>query len=712
MLKKYGQYIQYASSKPLLLILITSLILACSYPIFNIHQDPNGEGWLPKNSKQLLARNQFLKDFGSDELMLLYLTFPDTSTQQYRLNTLESISDKAGSSIYGFSTILSRSSISKVSSIMGKSYSKKMEKLYFASNDTLGEMLFLKVRLNKDIITIRPLLIDSLNTILKAVVPPAVKVHLSGQSIVFNEINNLSSKDSSKLFIICFVLVFILLAWQVRKIKYLLICLALVLAALIPAVSLFGWLNIPFNMITMTVPLLFIINFSSFAIHIITKQTIDIEAYLSKKIPPIITSAIATIIGFGSLAASNITMIAQFGILTSLGIIAGLLTMLLAGVPLAVRLIDINELVIQGGGLSSILDKYYKKISISFSFAALLFILAVIAVAAVVFPKIKTDTNMVNFMKPDNEVRRTVEYIEQHNGPANVIDFLVTKKDKQPLSNEDFKIVSEAKKQAAALPFVKSIVGYDSWRPLIYTVAISDSALAQQLADNFLTKDKRHSRMVINIPSGSVKQMELMLQTIQDKLDKALLGSSLEINPAGFLPVYLEEMDTIVEGMLHGLVIAVILILIVMTLLVRDLKLGLITLLITVFPLCGVAVLMKVFDIPFDVGTSIISSIAIGMITDDALHIIWNYKKHLQVLQDENQLINITFADSVRKIIFPCTATSIMFSIGFAVLLFSNMVTIVEFGMLTTATIILAWISDFILFPAVLKLFYQKKLKS
>ena len=686
------------------------IVLASSYQIFSIHTDSDGEGWFPKKSKQLINKNQFLKDFGSDELMMLYLTFPDSASNEYKQELLQQINDSVTKNINGFETVFSKYSLSKIGEVMGDAYAKKLEHAYFASTDTLGEMVFLKVRFQKDIITVRPMLMDSLDKILKSILPINVKTDLSGQSVVFNEINRLSTTDSAKLFGVCFVLIILLLLWQLKRVNYLLLCLALVLLALIPSLSLFGWLNIPFNMITMTVPLLFVINFSSFAIHIITKQSVDIEKYIHKKIPPIITSALATIIGFGSLTTSNIKLISQFGELTSIGIIVGLFVLLLIGVPLIVRLISVNELITNTSFLNRFLDNYFQRITKTVSLIALTITIITIVAGIVIFPKITTDTNMINFMKPDNSVRQTIEYIEKHFGAANVIDFMVTKKDHQQLDNDDIKTISQVSNQISTLPFVKNVIGYDLWKPLVNRMAATEPVQAKQLSRGFISEDKNRSRITVNIPSGSVKEMEAMLRSIQTNMDLQLKNSTLEITAVGFLPLYVEQMDTIVDGMLYGLGIAVLLILLVMIVLVRDIKLGLITIVITIFPLCGLAVLMKFLNIPFDVGTSIISSVAIGMIADDALHIIWNYKRRLKNEFPEDDSLNNLFANSVRKIIYPCTITSIMFSLGFIVLVYSNMMIIVNFGLLSAATIILAWISDFLIFPALLKIFYQKPL--
>jgi predicted RND superfamily exporter protein len=357
-------------------------------------------------------------------------------------------------------------------------------------------------------------------------------------------------------------------------------------------------------------------------IHIITKQSIITENYLNKKLPPIITSAIATIIGFGSLATSNIHIIAEYGILTSCGILIGLFTFLFVGVPLVIRLIKTNDLVLQSNGLNRLLDRYYLKINKTFSYWIVAILTIVLVSSIIVCFTIKTDTNMLNFMKESNKQRQTEKYIEKHFGSANVIDFLIIKKNHEALEKDDFKIMANVNKQIATLPFIKSIVGYDLWGPIINKVSAFDENAAKHLKAGFITEDNNRSRIMAVIPSGSVKEMDKMLQSIQAKIDAGTKNSKIEIKPVGFLPLFVEQLNSVVKGMLYGLLLAILLIQIVIALLVRDFKLGFLTLLVTVCPLSGIAITMKILNIPFDVGTSIISSIVIGMIADDAIQFV------------------------------------------------------------------------------------------
>jgi predicted RND superfamily exporter protein len=53
-----------------------------------------------------------------------------------------------------------------------------------------------------------------------------------------------------------------------------------------------------------------------------------------------------------------------------------------------------------------------------------------------------------------------------------------------------------------------------------------------------------------------------------------------------------------------------------------------------------------------------------------------------------------------------------MFAIGFFVLAGSNILSIVDFGILSTTVIVFAWMSDFIFFPALLQLAYPTQRKN
>ncbi|MFM7021543.1 MAG: efflux RND transporter permease subunit [Flavobacteriales bacterium] len=705
-MKFYQKYLKFASKRPWLLILLTAIVIASGIPTTKIHIANRPQDWYPEDSRQLPDITEFESYFGNDETMVLYLTFPKGSTNEYKLDELYKASELIRK-IHGFDQTFSRVNLDAVRGLKGDDYVDKMEKAYFQSANPDGEAMFLRVRINKDPDKNRPFLLDSLKKIVYPGLPASVKKDITGAGVIFTEINELSNQDSKWLFGLCYGLIFLLLWWRLRRAKYLLICSTLVLLATWPAMSLFGWFDVPVNMITMIVPLLFIINFFSFAMHLVTKQSADVGKYLNKKIPPILTSALTNIIGFGSLMLSDITVIYQFGLLTSLGIIVGLLVLFLIGTPWIIRTIEVNRNIEKIDWMNKMLDGFYNKLNKRLAWITMIVMLIWMGAGVFVFPYITVDTDTVGFIKPDNKTRISKDYIEKNYGSVNLIDFMVDKEDGKPFSKADWKVIDKVRKELQTLPYIKSTVDYALWEPLLSDLKYSSPKDAEAISSSFLSDDKMHSRLTILIPSGSVKQMEENINKAELKIKEALGDAKISMRSVGYLPAYIEQMNVIVDEMLESLFVAVILILLVMSVFVRDLKLGLLATFATVFPLCAVALMMKILDIPFDIATSVIFSVVVGMIADDVLHVIWSFKSNLHLRKDYS--INILFADSVRVIVHPCTATTIMFAIGFAVLLISNIVFIIDFGLLSTSAIVFAWISDFIFFPALLRLVYLDK---
>jgi len=703
-MKYYLRYVNFAAKRPWWLILLTALVIVAGLPTLNIKVANHAEDWYTENSRQLPDKKEFEKYFGNDEVMVLFLTFPKDSSDDYKLDQLYAISENINK-IKGFDGTFSRLNTSSLYGLMSDQYVNKLERLYFNASNPSGEAIFLKLKSNTAPDKIRPLLIDSLQRLVYPHIASSIKKDLTGAGVIFTEINRLSTQDSTALFVSCYLLIFFLLWWRLRKVKYLLLCSALAMLAMWPAMSLFDWLNVPINMMTLIVPLLFVINFYSFAMHLVTKQSVETTEYINKKIPPIFTSALSNIIGFGSLMLSDIKVIYQFGLLTSVGIIAGLIILFLIGTPLIVRSIAINKNIEKIDWMNKLLDSYYKILSKKLAYLTVSIMLIWMLVSYIIFPNIKIDTDSLNFIKADNSARISKEYIEKNYGAVNTIDFLIDKTNGKIFTNEDWKSITTIRKQLLTLPFIESAISYDVWRPLVNEMG--NSKEAEKISRSFLSKDKMHARITLRIPAGSVKEMERMINEAQLKINQNIGSAPISARAVGYLSAYIEQMNVVVDEMIESLIIALILILVLMALFVRDVKLALLATFATIFPLTAVVLLMHWLDIPFDIATSVIFSVVVGMVADDILHIIWNFKNNLPYRKEIST--NILFADSIRAIVHPCTATTIMFAIGFAVLLSSDIVFIIDFGILSTSAIIFAWISDFIFFPALLQIFYKKK---
>jgi predicted RND superfamily exporter protein len=712
----YAKYVKYASQKPWLLIALISITIFVGLPTLKIEVANHPEDWYPGSSHQLEDKKDFVRCFGNDEPMILFLTFPDTCTDDYRLDQIYTISENL-KTVYGIENSFSRLNLESARGVVNDKYLEKLNSAYFKAENPNGDILFLKVRKHKNPDVNRPFLLDTMQAKVFDKIPSSIRRDLTGPGVIFTEINEMSTRDTKWLFAACYGLIFLLLWWRLRKVKYLLICSLLVLLAIWPSLALFTYLNIPINLVTLIVPLLFVINYFSFAVHLVAKHTTELNPYLRKKIPPITTSAMTNIIGFGSLMLSDIHVVFQFGLLTSLGILVGLAVLFLIGTPLVVRWIETNKNLEKIDWMNRLLDGFYKRLSTPWAIVLTIVLVGWMAAGIFVVPidlfgkedKILVDTNTIGFIKPENHVRQSKEYIEANYGTVNLVELLVHKRDNTEISVGDMAKVAEVRKELQKLPFIASVITHDVWKPFINELRMSSPEQADKLSQGYLAKDKSKARITIRIPSGTVKEMEKNLIQVQAVVDKTLGNGTLYARQMGFIPAFIEQTNMVVDEMLESLMVAVALIMLVMSVFVRNFKIGAIATIVSIFPLCAVALLMKWLDIPFDVATSVIFSVVVGMVADDALHIIWAFKSNLHLRSSYST--NILFADSVRNIVHPCTATSIMFAIGFSVLMGSEISLIVDLGILSASAIVFSWFAHFFFFPAVLRLFYPDKKK-
>ena len=100
----------------------------------------------------------------------------------------------------------------------------------------------------------------------------------------------------------------------------------------------------------------------------------------------------------------------------------------------------------------------------------------------------------------------------------------------------------------------------------------------------------------------------------------------------------------------------------------------------------------------------LVASIAIGLAVDDTIHFMHHFHRYLDKFGDVELAVRKTLLTSGRAML----TTSVILSAGFFVFCFASMSNLIQFGILTGMTIILALLADFVLAPALMSLRYGK----
>ena len=130
----------------------------------------------------------------------------------------------------------------------------------------------------------------------------------------------------------------------------------------------------------------------------------------------------------------------------------------------------------------------------------------------------------------------------------------------------------------------------------------------------------------------------------------------------------------------------------------RNLKVAFIAILVNIVPIGIVFAIMGIFGIPLDIMTITIAAISIGIGVDDTIHYIHRFKEELKHDHDyTNAMIR-----SHKSIGYAMYYTSLVVVCGFSILVLSNLVPTIYFGLLTVLVMITMLISALILLPKLL----------
>ena len=156
----------------------------------------------------------------------------------------------------------------------------------------------------------------------------------------------------------------------------------------------------------------------------------------------------------------------------------------------------------------------------------------------------------------------------------------------------------------------------------------------------------------------------------------------------------------LVAGEIKGLGLALVAIFVVITLLFRNLWMGLIAMVPNVVPIGITLAVMGFANIPINVTTAMIPCIALGIAVDDTIHYVSRFKREFD--QDNNYVHSMfrTLLSTGKPIVF----TSLILFCGFITLAFSSFSCNAYFGILTSITMISALLGDLVILPVLINI--------
>ncbi|MBI5888356.1 MAG: MMPL family transporter [Deltaproteobacteria bacterium] len=450
---------------------------------------------------------------------------------------------------------------------------------------------------------------------------------------------------------------------------------------------------------------------------------------------PVRFTALATAVGFGVLLFMNIVPVKIFGGLVAFGTVI-LRVLSFSFIPAMftfVKAEKMEEASKDEDITSSKTSQFLKRLAgygADKPKATVIVGLVFVIIAVMGISRIVVNNNMVEWFKPNSEIRKADTVINSSLGGTSLAYIVATSGEDEYIKTPEamrhieglqkhLEKLSVVGKTSSVVDYVKRInlVLHDN-DPKYDIVPDAKGAIGQYLflfgmsakpsdLDNVIDNQSRKANVWVQLKTWDVDAMRQVIKAADDYTKTH--PSRLELKPAGIAYFNLVWNDEVLWDMLKGFIIALLVIFVILAFNFHSVKwaiVGYIPLLFTILLIYGVVGFAgKDFDMPI----SVLSCLSLGMAVDFAIHFISRFKGRLAEARAEGK----TFDNALLKEALLWTAArpgkgimrnAVLFASAFSVMLFAPLTPYITVGAFIVSMMILSAVFTMIYLPALIVL--------
>ena len=559
---------------------------------------------------------------------------------------------------------------------------------------------------------------------------PSVRSHaFAGTTVINAELNRSARRDALRFYGLVTAMV-MLFGWlALRDLRDLSIVLAVLAAAVLGPMGGLALFGIPFNMVTILLPLILVSLSVCDVIHVINayhgerrERNADdaARAAVSRLWTPCLWTSIVTVAGMLSLALSSVAPIRQMGLATSAGLVlAWACTMTLVPVLLALfwrrrpRSADSGWVPGKyGARLLPLLSGRWRW--------TWLVLAAILVIPIAGLNRLRIDTDYTRFFSPEAPVSMAYGELKSVGLAQSVVEIVVTAPASGGLLDQGpYRWgMSELEARAAQLPRVRNTLSegqllqradeaingpasFSRW------LAYPDAAVAQLRAaaksaglaelDDYSTPDGRHRRILLLTDYLSSSELHALRDSIAAIADE-VLPPGARASLQGTTVLWANMDGEIGRTQVRSILMLAAVFVLLLPILFRSVRLGLLGIVINGLPLAMTFGLMGLLGIRLNMATALIGGVAIGSTVDSTLFFINRFQAELALGRTWTDAIQV----AVRGVGDGILITTGILAGGFLCMTVSSFKPTADFGIFTCFTIVTGAFLDIVIDPILL----------
>ena len=448
---------------------------------------------------------------------------------------------------------------------------------------------------------------------------------------------------------------------------------------------------------------------------------------------PILYTVLTTIFAFLSLIFSEIKPIIDFGWMMTLGLITSfivtftLLPTLLVFFP--------NNTIEFKENKNSKITSFFEKVSINnknivFSLTGVIIILSIIGIS-----RLEVENSFINYFNKNTEIYKGMKLIDEKLGGTTSLEVILKFKGKDTTEDDEFEDWENEDDQnnekywftKDKIEKIEKVHNYlDELAPVGKVLSFSSiiqvatqlnnnkplgtlemgvlyskipESIKKDIIDPYISIKDNEARVSLRIIDSQegLRRNELIKKINYDIKNKLNIKED-EFKLAGVLILFNNLLQSLFKSQILTLGLVMIGIFAMFLILFKNLKLSLIGVVpnfIAAFFILGIIGLL---GIPLDMMTITIAAITIGIAVDNSIHYIYRFKEEFAKNKDYNTTLKLCHSSVGVAIL----NTSITIVFGFSILVFSNFIPTIYFGVFTGIAMLLAMVSVLTLLPSLI----------
>ena len=227
----------------------------------------------------------------------------------------------------------------------------------------------------------------------------------------------------------------------------------------------------------------------------------------------------------------------------------------------------------------------------------------------------------------------------------------------------------------------------------------ANSMGTSNLLRTYIDSNKQVARVSFQMVDVGSKKLNKLVKELEPRIDSIFNPEKFDVNLTGSSIIFLNGNNYLIKNLRESLILAIFLISILMFILFRTFKMIAISLLPNIIPLIITAGIMGYFGISLKPSTILIFSIAFGIASDQTIYFLTKYQQELRHRSISiAEAISITLRETGVSMIY----TAVILFFGFGIFAASNFGGTVALGILVSITLLMALVSNLILLPSLL----------